>query len=101
MRSARRSPSAHVCAALGEKRAQHRAMAARLVLAVAADREVRVARECREYVEGARAIRLRHLRAVLPEERPLLLVGAGYEAHLHRLDARREIGKPDVVPIVR
>src|SRR5258706_9560448 len=82
-----------------EELAEHRTMAARLVLAVAPDGKVRVAREEREHLERVPGLRPRHLGAVLlRESRPLRRRLRG-EPQLHRLDTRGERREPGVVEV--
>src|SRR5512137_372957 len=76
-------------------------MAVRLVLAITPDREVRLMRQPREQFERVASLRRIHLRAVLPAERRPLRRRRRLLSELHRLDARREIREPDVVPIPR
>src|SRR5690349_2904867 len=84
-----------------EELAQHGAMAARLVLAIAAHGEVRLVRERGEEREVVLGLRALHLRAVLAHERAPLRRRARRQPQLHGLHARREIGKPYVVPVPR
>src|SRR5262245_38018135 len=76
-------------------------MAARLVLAIAADRKVRVLRKRGEHIEHPAVVRLRHLGAVLASERRPLRCRLRTLPQLHRSIARREVRKPDVVPVLR
>src|SRR5258708_1100533 len=74
-------------------------MATRFILAVAAEREICVVRQCCQHLDGARCIGLRHLGPVaLGKACPLRGV-AGLPSELHRLDARCQVGIPNVVPV--
>src|SRR5687768_12480243 len=86
--------SSESCAMLGQQLAQDRAVAARLVIAVAADGKVRIERQRREKCEQALGRRGLHLAAIgAGEARPVLLRAR------HQPGARREIGQPDVVVV--
>src|SRR4051812_12059276 len=74
-------------------------MAARFVLAIAADGKIRVMRQGREDVERLARVRRGHLRAVLAREGLPLRVAFGRHAELERGCARREHRVPDVVEI--
>src|SRR5258705_12017130 len=88
-------------AVFGEQLAQDRAVAARLVCAVAADREARVARERGEQVERAPVLRRPHFGAVRARERAPLALSSGGLPGLQRRLARREVREPDVVEVTR
>src|SRR5690606_13500974 len=94
-------PPLEAGALLAKKLPKHRTVAVRLVLAITAHREVRVVRQRGEQLDGVRVLRLRHLRAGLPGERRPLGRRRGLLRLLHRLDARRQVRKPDVVPVAR
>src|SRR5690606_25175003 len=79
---------------------QYRAVAAVLILAIAAYRKVRAAREHGEQLNAASCIRRRHLLAVLPLETLPLSITLRRESELHRLDGRRQVRIPDVVPVL-
>src|SRR5512135_1369507 len=55
----------------------------------------------REQFERMARLRRAHLGAVLPPKRGPLRGRFSLLAELHRPDARREIGEPDVVPVLR
>ena len=99
-RPGRVRPAHPILAPRREQLAQHRPVAARLVLAVAPHREVRRVRERREQVSraaaAASAISARNFFANVAQSRGLRLL-----AELHRFDARREVRIPDVVPVLR
>src|SRR5574339_166882 len=82
------------CAMLLEKPPQDRAVAALLVLAIAADRKIRLPRKRRQHAKQPLRGRRLHLALVGPGEALPVLVRE--RDHLGR---RREIGKPDVVVI--
>src|SRR4051794_10939547 len=97
-RSAR---SADRRATLLEKRAQHRAVAMRLVLAIAADREISLVGERGEEVEGVPRRRLVHLGAEAAQERLPFLRRPCRLGARHEIGAGRKIGVPDVEPVIR
>src|SRR6476660_422728 len=92
--------SCELRAALCEQRAQDRPVAARLVVAVAADREVGGVRKLREQVDRARVVGARHLCAVLADEDLPPLRRRRLLPDLQRRDAGRQVRIPDVIPIV-
>src|SRR5437762_13323696 len=77
-RCSRSDPSfADSSAGILQQSAQDGAMAPRLVLAIAAHREVRMLRQRRQQLDRAGVLRLLHLGPVAPRERgPFLLAGA-------------------------
>src|SRR5581483_1919121 len=84
-----------------EQLSQHRAVAVRLVLAIAADREIRRVRERREHIEQVIALGTLHFGAIFTYE--LLPLGGGrrVQRKLHDFRAWREIRQPHVVPVLR
>src|SRR5690349_486526 len=75
-------------------------MAMGLVLAITTYREICGMRKSCEHIQSAGGIRVCHLGTVLPfERRPLCRCSSAVRS-LHRLEAGREIRKPDVVPIL-
>ena len=98
-RNTKRSASDDVGAALGEQCAQHRAVAARLVGAIATHGQVGPVRKRREQIEHAARLRGFHLgRERALERRPRACV-VGALCPLEQRLARREVGQPHVVEI--
>src|SRR3990167_1352708 len=89
------------CARFGEKCAQHRAVAVRFVLAIAAHGEVGVLRHPCQQRQGVAVVRRGHLGAVLALEGSPLLGRGGGLGLLDGLGARGQVGVPDVVPVLR
>src|SRR5690606_37320610 len=95
-------PGAGLCdcgAALEQQRLERAAVAAALVLAVAAYREVRAMGQRREQVERAAGVRRGHLPPIGAEEAGPVLRCPGGVRELHGRRRRREVGIPDVVPV--
>ena len=86
---------------LREQFSQDRTMTTRLVLAIAADREVGPVRQRSQRVENVTGVRLLHLSAVTPDERLPRTFRVAGESDRNKLRTRRQIRKPDVVPVVR
>src|SRR4029453_3484349 len=100
MGSGRRA-SCNACPVLFQERAQHRAVAALLVLAVATHREACFEGKRREQPQEADLLGRRHLRAISllePGPSPRLIRCL---RELHEPAAGGELMKPDVVPILR
>src|SRR5690606_18838344 len=76
-------------------------MAPALVLAVAADGEVRVPGQRREQVERAARVRRLHLGTVAPGESPPAILARVRLEQGDGLLARRQVREPHVVPVVR
>src|SRR5688572_30944753 len=75
-------------------------MAARLVLAVAAEREMGLARKTRQELDEPRRLGPAHLAAIVALElRPALAGERLRERPAHDLLARRELGQPHVVVV--
>ncbi len=87
-------------ASLVEKLPQNRAMAMRFAGAVAADGEVRVMRQRRECIEKMTRIRRLHLCPEPAHERTPRSQRGTRARGPHQLLTRREIRKPDVVPVL-
>jgi hypothetical protein len=75
-------------------------MAMCFVLAVATHLEVALAGQRREQLDGVAVLRSSHFSPVLLDELGPLRRCLGLLAELHGLDARREVGKPHVVPVL-
>src|ERR1039457_297250 len=88
-------------ALLGQQRAQDRAMAVRLVFAVATDREVRMMRERCEQIESPAVLGGRHLGPVFLQKSEPLTRSRSRLAGLHGFEAGRKVGKPHVIPVLR
>ena len=99
-RDLRRPRLSNLRAALCKQCTKKRTVAAVLRFAVTTDRKIRRLRQRREYIERAACIGGGHLGAVFFCERRPLLGGRCAESELHRSDARRQIWKPYVVPIL-
>src|SRR5690606_17438215 len=99
MRSGRPERSGHRGAGVRKQLTQHRAMTARRVLAVAADREVRVLAERGEELDEVSGRGSGHLLAIGPLERPPLLVRLGMERTRHEALARTELREPRVIEV--
>src|SRR4051812_22500317 len=84
-------------ALLDEDAAQQRAMAARLVLAVAADGKIYMVRQLRQHVGRAACVGPRHFGSVLLRESRPLGRCLRRQGELHRRQARRERREPNVV----
>src|SRR6185295_18071794 len=97
----KRAPnSCQLGTALAQKFPQERAMAAALVLAVAADGQVRAPRQRGDELEQPLGARLAHLAPIAARELPPARVGPGLaEGPADELLARRELGQPDVIEV--
>ena len=76
-------------------------MTARLILAIAAHRKIRLVRQGRQQIEGPAVFRLRHLGAITFHESGPLLPGFSMQSQFDRLRRRRQIREPHVVPVAR
>src|SRR3954471_4497089 len=91
------SSSGYFGAALAQQFLEERAVATRLVLAVAAHRHIRGVRQARQQLEDSLRRGLRHLGAItLAEEGPALIVERLGRREAHQARARRELGKPEI-----
>ena len=95
----RHTSAGQVGAVVGEQLAQHRAVAAGLVLAVAADGDVGLVRERGDQLEQVTSLRRRHLLAVVADERRPLPLGLGVERPGDQLLTGGELGQPGVVEV--
>ena len=86
-------------AAFYQKLPQHGPMTSLFELTVAAYGEVRAPRENREQLDVMLRGRRFHLSPVFPAESRPLRVGLSRQPKLHGWNRRREIRKPNVVPI--
>ena len=76
-------------------------MAVRLVLAIAAEREIDLVRQRGDQVERVAVVGRSHLGAVLAEKFRPVLRRLRRVRELHRLRLRPEIGIPHVEPVLR
>lgn len=93
-------PLLYLCPCVDEKLLQDRPMAASLVLTIAAHREIRRMRQRGQQFQIVLCVARSHLGPVLPGERRPLRRRCRFLSEFHRLDARRQIREPDVVPIL-
>jgi hypothetical protein len=92
-------PLNDVRAALCQKCTQHGPVAAVLVLAVATQRQIRVMRQGRQYIQFAAPIRCVHLPLELPDEGSPLPLAGHMQGFVHKPGAGGQVREPDVVVI--
>src|SRR5688572_27237089 len=85
---------------LEEELPQQRTMTSGLVFTVTAHGEIRDVRERGQEREVVLRVRPGHLGQILATVRVPLGLGLRAESHLHRLEARREVREPHVIPVV-
>jgi len=76
-------------------------MTMRFILAVAADGEIALVGQHRQQLDGVAVLRGCHFSPVLLNEPGPLSRGFGGQGELHGPKARRQVGKPHIVPILR
>src|SRR5262245_19945709 len=81
--------------------AQQRAVAARLIHAIAADREIGGRRQGGEQAQQARLVGGRHLGAIAPRVGGPALRSVGRQPQLHQRRAGRQLRQPEIVEVAR